>query len=339
MDKPLTGVHVIEMAGIGPGPHAAMILSDLGATVTRIDRPGSHVPEDAEHSLRGREVQIRDLKNPDDIAAVLDLIAGADVLLEGLRPGVMERLGLGPETALERNPRLVYARMTGWGQDGPWAKAAGHDINYISLTGALHAIGPKDHPVPPLNLVGDFGGGSMLVVQGILAALVQRGTTGKGQVVDAAMVDGVSVLLQLILELRAGRGWTDGREENMLDGGAPFYRTYRCADDGFMAVGAIEPQFYALLIKGLGLEADQIPDRNDKGAWPELHKVLEEAFIAQPRAHWEGIFDATDACVSPVLSFEEAVEHPHMAARSSLRRGKNGDVVAGIAPRFSDPQA
>jgi alpha-methylacyl-CoA racemase len=336
MDRPLAGVHVVEMAGIGPGPHAAMILADLGATVTRIDRPGPPGRSTGVHTGRGRITEVRDLKNPEDVEAVLALVEAADVLLEGLRPGVMERLGLGPDVALARNPRLVYARMTGWGQFGPWATMAGHDINYISLTGALHAIGPKEHPVPPLNLVGDFGGGSMLLVQGILAALFQRSNTGKGQVVDAAMVDGVSVLLQSILELRDVAGWSDSRGENLLDGGAPFYRTYECADGGFMAVGSIEPQFYQLLLEGLGLSAEEIPDRDDKGSWEALTALFAERFAAEPRAHWEKVFDGSDACVSPVLSFAEAPDHPHVAARASLTRGEGSSVIAGTAPRFTE---
>jgi len=334
VDQPLTGVRVIEMAGIGPGPHAAMMLADLGAEVLRIDRPGAPGTGN-EFSLRGRTIESRNLKDPADVEAVLAHVESADVLLEGLRPGVMERLGLGPEVALERNPRLVYARMTGWGQSGPWASMAGHDINYISVTGALHAIGKADQPVPPLNLLGDFGGGSMMLVQGILAALVQRGTTGRGQVVDAAMVDGVSVLSQLILELRAGGVWSDDREANLLDGGAPYYRTYRTADGGFMAVGAIEPQFYAELLRGLDLDPAELPGQNDRDAWPRLHALFEERFASQPRAHWEKVFDGTDACVSPVLTFEEAAEHPHMKARQALVRTSSGAVTAGTAPRFS----
>jgi len=306
-----------------------MMLADLGAEVIRVLRPSEAPEEHNAHTLRGRRRVVADLKDPADRDRVLDLIASADVLVEGFRPGVMERLGLGPGEAMARNPRLVFARMTGWGQHGPYAAMAGHDINYISITGALHAIGTSESPVPPLNLVGDYGGGSMLLVNGVLAALVQRATTGEGQVVDAAMVDGASVLLAGILELRPDRTWNDTRSNNLLDGAAPFYRTYRCSDGGFMAVGAIEPQFYALVVSGLGLDADLLPDRDDPASWPELTTVLAEAFDAQPRSHWESVFDGTDACVTPVLDFEEAVTHPHVAARGSLTRDAAGFVTAG----------
>jgi len=329
MSRPLSGIQVVEMAGIGPGPHACMMLADLGAEVIRVLRPSEAPEEHNAHTLRGRRRVVADLKDPADRDRVLDLIASADVLVEGFRPGVMERLGLGPGEAMARNPRLVFARMTGWGQHGPYAAMAGHDINYISITGALHAIGTSESPVPPLNLVGDYGGGSMLLVNGVLAALVQRATTGEGQVVDAAMVDGASVLLAGILELRPDRTWNDTRSNNLLDGAAPFYRTYRCSDGGFMAVGAIEPQFYALVVSGLGLDADLLPDRDDPASWPELTTVLAEAFDAQPRSHWESVFDGTDACVTPVLDFEEAVTHPHVAARGSLTRDAAGFVTAG----------
>ncbi|MEN8673405.1 CaiB/BaiF CoA-transferase family protein [Nocardioides sp.] len=329
MSRPLNGIQVVEMAGIGPGPHACMMLADLGAEVIRVLRPSEATEEHNAHTLRGRRRVVADLKDPADRDRVLDLIASADVLVEGFRPGVMERLGLGPGEAMARNPRLVFARMTGWGQHGPYAAMAGHDINYISITGALHAIGTGESPVPPLNLVGDYGGGSMLLVNGVLAALVQRATTGEGQVVDAAMVDGASVLLAGILELRPDRTWNDTRSNNLLDGAAPFYRTYRCSDGGFMAVGAIEPQFYALVVSGLGLDADLLPDRDDPASWPELTTVLAEAFDAQPRSHWESVFDGTDACVTPVLDFEEAVTHPHVAARGSLTRDAAGFVTAG----------
>ena len=329
MSRPLTGVRVVELAGIGPSPHACMMLADLGAEVTRVLRPSEASEKDNAHTLRGRRRVVADLKDPADRDRVLDLISSADVLVEGFRPGVMERLGLGPDQAMARNPRLVFARMTGWGQHGPYARMAGHDINYISITGALHAIGTSESPVPPLNLVGDYGGGSMLLVNGVLAALVQRAATGEGQVVDAAMVDGASVLLAGILELRPDRTWNDTRSNNLLDGAAPFYRTYRCSDGGFMAVGAIEPQFYALVVSGLGLDADLLPDRDDPASWPELTTVLAEAFDAHPRAHWESVFDGTDACVTPVLDFEEAVTHPHVAARGSLTRDAAGFITAG----------
>jgi len=336
MSKPLDGLKVVEMAGMGPGPHAGMMLSDLGAQVVRIVRPNTPPVETTatSHTRRGRRTVVADLKQIRQLEAVRCLIGAADVIIEGFRPGVMERLGLGPDVCLADHPTLVYARMTGWGQSGPYATVAGHDINYISLTGVLHAIGPKEQPLPPLNLVGDFGGGSMFLMTGILAALVERERTGVGQVVDAAMVDGASVLAQSLLELRSEGRWTEDRHANLLDGGAPFYRTYRCADGGFMAVGAIEPQFYSLLLEGLELDPETLPDQNDQSQWSATSEVLELAFAEHPRHHWEGVFDSTDACVTPVLTFEEAPDHPHVAARGSLTR-VDGWTTAGRAPRLS----
>jgi alpha-methylacyl-CoA racemase len=332
----LSGVRVLELAGIGPGPHAAMMLSDLGADVLRVERPNAaeHEAASAVHTLRGRRTTSADLKDPRQRDLVLSLMGRADVVLEGFRPGVVERLGLGPDLALERNPALVFARMTGWGQTGPMADRAGHDINYISLTGALHAIGPADRPVPPLNLVGDFGGGSMFVLAGILAALVERSRTGRGQVVDAAMVDGSSVLLQSVLELRAAGQWRDRRASNLLDGAAPFYRTYPCADGGHVAVGAIEPQFYAILVAGLGLRLDELPDQDDVSSWPTTSDLFAEVFASRTRAHWQRVFAGSDACVTPVLSFDEAAADPHIRARRSLHVD-GGVVTAGTAPRLS----
>lgn len=334
MNQPLSGVRVVELAGIGPGPHACMMLADLGADVVRVVRPGV-TEEPSLHTLRGRTTVEADLKDPADVERVLTLLDAADVLVEGFRPGVTERLGLGPEVVRGRNPRLVYGRMTGWGQTGPWASRAGHDINYISLTGALHAIGPADGPVPPLNLVGDYGGGSMLLVNGVLAALVQRATTGIGQVVDAAMVDGAALLLAGILELRPMGMWTDDRADNILDGAAPYYRTYRCSDGGLMAAGAVEIPFYELLVRGLGLDPAALPDREDKVNWPVLGDTFAAVFATRPRAHWERVFDGTDACVTPVLSFAEAPAHPQVAARGALLAGDGDEVVAGAAPRLS----
>lgn len=284
MDKPLSGIRVVELAGIGPGPHACMMLADLGADVVRVIRPGMSEPP-SPYTLRGRTTVQADLKDAGHLAVVLDLVAQADVLVEGYRPGVAERLGIGPDVGLSRNPRLVYGRMTGWGQTGPLATTAGHDINYISLTGALHAIGGAEGPVPPLNLVGDYGGGSMLLVNGILAALVQRSVTDAGQVVDAAMVDGAALLLAGILELRPLGMWRDERASNILDGAAPYYRTYRCADGGFMAAGAVEAQFYGLLVRGLGLDTADIPDRDDPANWKELSERFADAFASRPRSH------------------------------------------------------
>ena len=334
MDGPLDGIRVIELAGIGPGPHAAMILSDLGAEVIRVQRPGPQAPSTEVHTLRGRTVITRDLKRPEDRDDVLELLSTADVLLEGLRPGVLERLGLSPEVVTSRNPRIVYARITGWGQDGPWAHMAGHDINYISVTGALHAIGSEERPIPPLNLIGDYAGGSMLAVQGILAALLQRERTGRGQVVDAAMIDGASVLIQAVLELRDTGQWTDRRAGNILDGAAPFYRTYACSDGAFMAVGAMERQFFALFVEGLGFDVAELPDRDDPANWPALSNLFSTRFAEHPRGHWEKVFAGTDACVTPVLTFAEAVTHPQVAARGSVRAGAGTSVVAGRAPRF-----
>lgn len=335
---PLAGQRVVELAGLGPGPHAAMILADLGADVVRVDRPA--VPDIGSAAvpnpmLRGRRRVTADLKDVESRRGVLQLIDAADVLLEGYRPGVTERLGLGPIDCHARNPRLIYARMTGWGQDGPLALSPGHDINYISLTGALHAIGRKgERPVPPLNLVGDFGGGSMLVVIGILAAIVERQGSGQGQVVDAAMVDGASLLLQAVWSL-LGRGeWEDQRGTNLLDGQAPFYDTYTCADDRYVAVGAIEPQFFQALLDGLGLNALNLPNQRDRSQWPELRKQLTTAFASRTRDEWTEIFAGTNACVTPVLSFAEAAENPHLRARSTII-SPNGITQAAPAPRFS----
>ncbi|MDQ0277166.1 alpha-methylacyl-CoA racemase [Arthrobacter silviterrae] len=351
MGGTLAGLRVVELSGMGPAPHAAMMLADLGAEVVRVVGPAPPVGgyRVDTHLQRSRTTVRADLKNDGELASVRSLVAAADVLLEGYRPGTAERLGLGPAECLAANPRLVYARMTGWGQDGPLAQRAGHDINYIALTGALHAMGPADRPVPPLNLVGDFGGGSLFVVTGILAALWERERSGLGQVVDAAMVDGVSVLSQLILELRSVGLWNDTRGANLLDGAAPFYRTYECAGGGFVAVGAIEPQFYAALLEGLGLAGSGsagsgsagsgsgsagLPDRDDPSQWPTLAAVLAAAFATRTRDAWAELFEATDACVTPVLTFAEAALHPHVAARGTLS-GSGADIVAAPAPRFS----
>jgi alpha-methylacyl-CoA racemase len=334
MSRPLEGVRVLEMAGIGPGPHACMMLADLGAEVVRVERPGPRDRGTDHHTLRGRTVVVADLKSPEDRELVSALAARADVLVEGYRPGVMERLGLGPEDLLGENQRLVYSRMTGWGQQGPLAARAGHDINYISLTGALHAVGPAAQPVPPLNLVGDYGGGSMMLVVGVLGALLERERTGRGQVVDAAMVDGASVLMQSLLELRDVGIWNDTRGANLLDGAAPFYRTYECADGRFMAVGAIEPQFYALLVEGLGLDLEELPDRDDRDRWDELSQLFAGRFAEQDRDHWVAVFEDTDACTTPVLTFAEAPAHRHVGARRSLVDAGEGSVVGTRAPRF-----
>jgi alpha-methylacyl-CoA racemase len=338
MAGPLQGLRVVELAGIGPGPHAAMILGDLGADVVRIERPGKGggVPKGSyDAMLRNRRSVAADLKSDEGRDRVLRLIAKADVLIEGYRPGVTERLGLGPEDCAKVNERLVYARMTGWGQSGPRSVQAGHDINYISLNGLLHSIGRAgERPVPPLNLTGDFGGGSMFLIVGILAALWERQTSGKGQVVDAAMIDGSSVLMTMMWGMRAGGLWSDERGVNMLDSGAPYYDTYTCADGRYVAAGAIEPQFYAEMLKGLGLDAAELPDQNDVGRWPELRARFTEAFASKDRDHWAKVFAATDACVTPVLSFGEVETEPHVTERDTFYR--DGDaLLPSPAPRFS----
>jgi alpha-methylacyl-CoA racemase len=316
-----------------------MLLADLGADVVRVERPAGGLqilpPDARDWLLRGRRSVAADLKDPDGRDMVLRLVGKADVVIEGFRPGVAERLGFGPDDALERNPRLVYARMTGWGQDGPLAQRAGHDINYISLTGALHAFRTEgSRPTPPLNLVGDFGGGSMFLVVGILAALFERSSSGRGQVVDAAMVDGTSVLLQMVWALRGLGVWQDRPASNLLDTGSPFYDTYLCADGQYVAVGALEPQFYAQLLEGLGLGSADLPAQYDLAGWPVLRERFTEVFASRTRDDWAKHFADTDACVTPVLSFAEAAEHPHLAARGTLTEIE-GVLQAAPAPRFS----
>ncbi|MCC5576245.1 CoA transferase [Microtetraspora sp. AC03309] len=339
-DGPLAGLRVVELAGLGPAPHAAMVLADLGADVVRIERPAGRglrfgAPDATDAVLRGRRPVHADLKSADGRAVVLGLAERADVLIEGLRPGVVERLGVGPDACLARNPGLVYARMTGWGQDGPWAGQVGHDINYIGLTGALHAMGRADRaPAPPLNLVGDFGGGSMLLLVGVLAALFERSRSGRGQVVDAAMVDGTALLSQMTLALRGMGAWRDEREGNLLDGAAPFYDTYTCADGGFVAVGALEPHFYAALLAGLDIDPAELGAQNDPANWPAMRKRFTAAFASRTRDEWAAHFAGTDACVTPVLSFAEAPGHPHLAARGTYAEA-DGVVQAAPAPRFS----
>ena len=338
MTGPLHGLRVVELAGIGPGPHAAMILGDLGADVVRVERPGKGggVPVGSRDSmLRNRRSVAADLKSDEGRELVLRLISKADVLIEGYRPGVTERLGLGPEDCAKVNERLIYGRMTGWGQTGPRAQQAGHDINYISLNGVLHAIGRKgERPVPPLNLAGDFGGGSMFLIVGILSALWERQTSGKGQVVDAAMVDGSSVLVQMMWSFRASGMWSDERGVNMLDTGAPFYDTYETADGKYVAVGAIEPQFYAQLLDGLGLADADLPGQHDASRAEELRATFTEAFLRHDRDHWASVFNGTDACVTPVLSFAEVETEPHITERGTFFQ--DGDnLEPAPAPRFS----
>jgi len=333
---PLAGLRVVELAGIGPGPHAAMVLADLGADVVRVERPGTAGSLGADSvTLRGRRWVRADLKDDADRAVVLRLVEHADVLVEGFRPGVAERLGVGPQVCLHRNPRLVYARMTGWGQDGPLALRAGHDLNYLSMVGALAAIGrPPAPPPPPLNLVADYGGGSMLLLVGILAALWERERSGSGQLVDAAMVDGVSLLSQLVWSMRSVGGWADERSTNLLDGGAPFYDTYACADGRYVAVAALEPQFYAALVATLGMAQEALPAQLDASGWPELRRRFTEAFATRTRDEWASVFAHVDACVTPVLTWGEAAAHPHLTARGTLLE-VDGVTQAAPAPRFS----
>jgi alpha-methylacyl-CoA racemase len=332
---PLQGVRVVELASIGPGPFCAMLLADLGAEVLAVDRPAAERPGWPLLFGRGRRRVAVDLKHPDGPGLVLDLVAGADALIEGFRPGVAERLGIGPEACLARNRRLVYGRVTGWGQDGPLAGAAGHDIDYIALAGALHPIGPAGGPpVPPLNLLGDFGGGGMLLALGVVAALVEAGRSGLGQVVDAAMVDGAALLTTQLHELLAAGLWTDRREANLLDGAAPFYTVYETADGRHLAVGALEPRFWAELLERVGLAAEDLPAQLDRDGWPRLRQRLAATFRTRTRDQWCALLEGTNACVAPVLSLVEAPAHPHHQARSTFTE-VGGTLQPAPAPRFS----
>jgi alpha-methylacyl-CoA racemase len=336
MTGPLQGLKVVEIAGIGPGPFAAMLLADLGAEVIRVDRPGAVRLSLGEKDVlnRGRRSVAVDLKHPGGAEVVLRLAEQADVLIEGYRPGVAERLGIGPDVCLARNPRLVYGRMTGWGQDGPLAASAGHDIGYVAVTGTLHAIGRAGGPPQvPLNLVGDFGGGSMYLVVGILAALWEAERSGRGQVVDAAIVDGTAHLSAILHGFVSLGMWSDRRGTNLLDTGAPYYDVYETSDGEHMAVGAIEPQFFAALVQRLGI-ADRAPEQNDRERWPELRAMIGEVFRTRTRQEWTAVFDGTDACVAPVLSAKEAPRHPHLAARGTLVE-RDGLTQPAPAPRFS----
>ena len=337
---PLRGVKVVELAGIGPGPHACMILADLGADVIRIDRPGGQPLTGGPHDLlnRGRPSVALDLKHPDAIATVLDLVERADVLVEGLRPGTTERLGLGPEECLARNPRLVYGRMTGWGQTGPWASTAGHDLGYVAITGALFGMGQDPaRPHFPANLVGDFGGGSTYLVIGILAALLESRLSGAGQVVDAAIVDGTAHLNAMATGFLAGGLFREQRAANLLDGGAPFYDVYETADRRHLAVGALEPKFYDELVRLLEI-ADTAPDRNDPANHAELRRVIGDAVRSRTQAEWAAVFDGSDACVAPVLPMSEAFHHPHLASRGTFVE-REGVTEPAPAPRFSRTEA
>ena len=331
---PLKGVKVVELAGIGPGPFCGMLLSDLGADVVRIDRKGPGRASPADITARGRRSIALDLKRPEAVETCLRLMDSAEIIFEGFRPGVMERLGLGPDVALKRNPKLVYGRMTGWGQTGPLAQAAGHDINYIAISGALHAIGTGEKPVPPLNLVGDFGGGALYLAFGLLAALTHARAPGQGPVVDTAMTDGAASLMSMFYGMKAMGVWNGERRANLLDGGAHFYDTYQCSDGKWIALGSIEPQFYALLLEKAGLTDPAFGAQMDRSAWPDLKAKLAAVIARKTRAEWTAIMEGTDICFGPVMDLDEAPLHPHNVARETFV------TVAGVvqpapAPRFS----
>ena len=344
---PLAGVKIVELAGIGPGPFCAMLLADMGAEVVRVDRAASVGHDDSRVGgppgeeyrfnllARGRRNIAVDLKNRDGVAAVLRLIDQADGLIEGFRPGVMERLGLGPDLCLARNPRLVYGRMTGWGQDGPIAHIAGHDINYIALSGVLSTIGEKDGPpVPPLNLVGDFGGGALYLAMGVLAGIISARATGKGQIVDCSMVEGSASLMTMMYAALASGAWTEKRGHNRTDGGAHYYHVYECKDGEHVAIGSIEPQFYALLLQHTGLAPDDVPVQTDRSTWPDMQARMAAIFKRKTRAEWVDIMQDTDICFAPVLSMSEALEHPHNRHRDSFVE-IDGIRQPAPAPRFS----
>jgi alpha-methylacyl-CoA racemase len=325
---------VLEFAGIGPGPFCGMLLSDLGADVVRIDRKGSAVgglPTNV--TSRGRRSVALDLKSPAAVEACLKLAERADALVEGYRPGVMERLGLGPDVVLPRSPGLVYGRMTGWGQTGPYAPTAGHDLNYIAVTGALHAIGPAGKPTAPLNLVGDYGGGALYMAFGLLAGIIGARETGRGQVVDCAMADGAASLMSMFYGLLAAGTWADRRGANILDGAAPYYDTYVCADGEWISIACVEPQFYAVLIEKLGLAASDLPEQNDRAGWPRLKAAIAGAVVARTRQDWCEILGGTDACFAPVLSMTEALQDPHNRARGTFVE-VGGVLQPAPAPRF-----
>lgn len=340
---PLDGLKVIELAGLGPTPFCGMLLGDLGADVLRIDRMeatdlGIEIPEKFDLRNRNKRSVAIDLRKREGVAILMDLIAGADILIEGFRPGVAERLGIGPDACLSRNPRLVYGRATGWGQDGPMAQMAGHDINYIALTGALDRIGPADGPpIPPLNLLGDYGGGGVYLAFGLMCAVFEASRSGKGQVVDAAMVDGVTSLMTVFHAFRQSGGLDPRRGANLLDGGAPFYACYETRDGKHVAVGAIETRFYNTMIELLGLDPAGLPDRNDRANWPELRRRFEAVFRTRSRDEWAALFEGSDACFSPVLTLDEAAAHPHNKARSLLVE-VDGVEQPQPTPRFSRTQ-
>ncbi len=336
----LSGFKIVEFAGIGPAPMCAMLLADMGADVLRIDRAEDAalgIALDTKYSLlsRGRKSVAIDLKKPEGVAAAMKLVEGADALLEGFRPQVMERLGLGPDECLKRNPKLIYGRMTGWGQEGPLAHAAGHDINYIALSGVLASIGRRgEAPVPPLNLVGDFGGGGLYLALGVVAGLLEASKSGKGQVVDSAMVDGAASLLTAIYGMHASGMWSDKRGDNILDTGAHFYDVYETKDGEYVSIGSIEPKFYAELLKRSGLEGQEMPRQMDRKAWPDLKEKFEALFKTKTRDEWCKIMEGSDICFAPVLSMAEAPSHPHNIQRGTFVEVE-GVVQPGPAPRFS----
>jgi alpha-methylacyl-CoA racemase len=336
MSGPLSGIRVIEFAGLGPGPYCGMLLADLGADVIRVERPGGGGLASAPDAIfgRGKRSIIVDLKHAQGVEVALGLCDIADAVIEPFRPGVAERLGIGPEVCLARNPDLVYGRMTGWGQDGPLASTAGHDIDYLAVSGALHPIGTEDKPIAPLNLAADFGGGGMFLAVGLMAGILHARSGGGGQVVDAAMVDGAAHLTTMFHGLMAAGMWSTVRRSNLLDGGAPFYDTYETADGNHVAVGALEPQFYDELVDRLGLSGEGLPDRFDRSEWPHLRTTLARVFRTKTRDEWIEVFEGSDACVAPVMSLAEAPHHPHNVERSTFVQV--GDVLQPApAPRFS----
>lgn len=336
---PLSGIRLLEFAGIGPAPFAAMLLGDMGAEIIRIDRPGGADPWTKRVIRRGRSTVIADLKNADHRAAILRLARTADGLIESFRPGVMERLGLGPEVLQAQNPRLVYARMTGWGQDGPLAKSAGHDINYIAISGALNAIGPAERPVPPLNLVGDMGGGALYLAMGLLAALIEARSTGKGRIVDCAISDCTASLMAMFSDLAAEGRWRNMREANLLDGAAPFYRNYACMDGKFLAIGALEPHFFAALCEKIGLSpTPDEAERLNPARWPALTTRIAAILVTRSRDEWALLLEGTDACAAPVLTLDEAPTHPHNLYRGAFV-AIDGVMQPAPAPRFSGFEA
>jgi alpha-methylacyl-CoA racemase len=331
---PLTGLKIVEFAGIGPGPFCGMLLSDLGADVVRIDRKGGGRGSPADITSRGRRSVALDLKQPASVETCLKLMEKADAIIEGFRPGVMERLGLGPDVALKRNPKLVFGRMTGWGQFGAYSQAAGHDMNYIAITGALHAIGTKEKPVPPLNLVGDFGGGALYLAFGLLAGVIQARETGKGQVIDCAMSDGAASLMSMFYGFKAGGAWKEERRANMLDGGAHFYDTYQCKDGKWVSIGSIEPQFYALLLEKTGIKDPEFAGQMNRDNWDALRGKLAAVIVTKTRDEWDAIMGGTDVCFAPVLDLDEAPKHPHNVERQTFVEVA-GVIQPAPAPRFS----